>query len=141
MKNLSIMTLPPRRLMLRTIGLSIAAGMVHVFAAPAHLEEWIGYGAFFLFAATAQICYAVYLGIEAPSRGTLWAGIWGNAAIILLWLVTRTVGIPFFGPEAGEVEPIGLVDSISKLIELILIIHLAVLLRRFPQLEKRPLFE
>lgn len=141
MKSLSFMNLPPRRMILRTVGLSIAAGLVHGFAAPSHLEEWVGYGAFFLFTATAQVCYAVYLGIEAPSRGTLWAGILGNAAIILLWLVTRTVGIPFFGPEAGEVEPIGLLDSISKLIELVLIIHLAALLRIFPQLEKRPIFE
>ncbi len=117
------------------------AGLIHVFAAPSHFEEWIGYGAFFLFAATAQVCYAVYLGIEVPNQRTLWAGIWGNGAIILLWLVTRTVGIPFFGPEAGEVEPIGLLDSISKLIELILIIYLAALLRVFPQLENRPLFE
>jgi hypothetical protein len=40
---------------------------------PEHLEEWWGYGAFFLVLAVA-----------------------------ILWLVTRTTEIPFLGPHAGE---------------------------------------
>lgn len=38
--------------------------------------------------------------------------------------------IPFFGPEAGEVEPVGIIDVISKGTALTLI---AVLLRRYWQ--------
>lgn len=126
--------------MSRAMKLSIVAGLIHVLAAPSHLEEWIGYGAFFLLASTAQVCYALLLAIETPSRKLFWAGILGNAAIIALWVVTRTTGIPFFGPEAGEVEPVGLLDSISKITEVVLIYHLVLLLRIFPQLDKQPFF-
>lgn len=55
-------------------------------------------------------------------------GVAGNAAIVALYLATRTVGIPLFGPEAGEVEPVGVIDVISKVAELTLI---AVLLRLY----------
>jgi hypothetical protein len=115
-------------------GLSALAGFIHVLAAPEHFEEWIGYGMFFFAAAAAQILFALMLAAYAdnPHRDLLIAGIAGNAAIILLWLITRTLGIPFFGPEAGEVEPLGVLDSLSKITELALIACLAVLLRRRP---------
>jgi hypothetical protein len=38
------------------------------------------------------------------------AGITGNLAIVALYLLTRTVGIPWFGPEAGKVEGVSLAD-------------------------------
>jgi hypothetical protein len=60
-------------------------------------------------------------------REVLWAGILGNAAIIVLWMVTRTLGIPL-GPEAGMIEEIGVLDLTSKIAELAVIICLAVLL-------------
>jgi hypothetical protein len=66
----------------------------------------------------------------ATLRLYYWAGILGNAAIILMWLVTRTVGIPFFGPEAGQTEKVGFVDLVSKATEVAVIVHLWLLLRR-----------
>lgn len=141
MDNNSYLKVPLRTWLIRAIALSVAAGLIHVVASPSHLDEWIGYGMFFLSAATCQILYAVVLGIQPPSRSIFWTGIIGNAAIIVLWFITRTVGIPFFGPEAGKVEPVGLLDSLSKLIEVTLIIHLAVLLRAYPALDKQPLFQ
>lgn len=59
----------------------------------------------------------------------LYAGIIGNGLIIALYLVTRTVGVPVFGPDAGEVEPFGVIDVISKIVELGLIVSLVMLLR------------
>ncbi|HMN62120.1 MAG TPA: hypothetical protein PJ988_17250, partial [Anaerolinea sp.] len=66
-------------------------------------------------------------------REVLWAGILGNAAIIALWIVTRTLGIPL-GPEAGMVEEIGALDLTSKIAELVVIVCLAVLLREKTEL-------
>lgn len=110
--------------------LSALAGLLHLFVTPEHFEEWIGYGLFFFIAATSQLLFAfVIAAYTPPARETLWVGILGNAAIIALWVVTRTIGIPFFGPEAGEIEPIGLIDSVSKVAELVLIACLMVLLR------------
>jgi hypothetical protein len=68
---------------------------------PEHFEEWWGYGLFFLIVTIAQALYAVIL-LRWPGQGLLLAGIAGNSAIILLYLLTRTVGIPFFGPGRGR---------------------------------------
>lgn len=114
-------------------GLSAAASTLHGLAAPDHFNEWWGYAAFFVMAAVAQMGYAVILlispwrydatggirtdgGIDV-ARISYLLGTAGNAAIVALYVVTRTVGIPFFGPEAGEVEPVGAIDVISKVTE------------------------
>ena len=57
------------------------------------------------------------------------AGLLGNGAIVGLYLVTRTVGIPLLGPAAGVVEAVGWGDLVSKFAELGLIVCLLRLLR------------
>lgn len=134
-----------RRLELYAVGLSGAAAVVHGIVVPEHLLEWWGYGAFFMLATAAQLGYAILLALQTwrydasgeflPDRGAhtarrlYLAGIAGNAAIIGLYLVTRTVGIPLLGPEAGEVEELTLISVLSKLLELALIAVLVRLLR------------
>jgi hypothetical protein len=54
-------------------------------------------------------------------------GIAGNSAIILLYLLTRVVGIPFFGPEAGEVEGVGIVDVCATSSEAAIVVALGTL--------------
>jgi hypothetical protein len=128
-------------------GLSIGAALVHGAVTPEHLSEWWGYGLFFIIAAMAQGLYGVVLLLQ-PWRydeagniregGDRYAqtyyilGVGGNAAIIALYIVTRTVGIPFFGPEAGEVEPITPIGLMSKIIEAALIGCLVGLIRQPP---------
>ena len=113
------------RLLVRLCVLSLVAGFIHAIVSPDHFAEWWGYGLFFVVAAFAQVAYGAIplfrrmvedVGIlegwpAGRVRAFLWAGILGNVAIIALWLVTRTVGIPFFGPEAGTVEPIRFLDA------------------------------
>lgn len=131
------------RLLTRAAFLSIVASLLHAIAAGAHFDEWWGYGAFFVIAAMAQ---AIFGGIPFFSRmmeaesildswprvrlqAYAWAGIVGNAIIIGVYVLSRTLGIPFFGPEAGKVEAVGGIDIVSKLVELALVIHLVLLLR------------
>lgn len=76
----------------------------------------------------AQALYAVAI-LRAPSATLFCVGIIGNLAIFALWLVTRTIGIPVFGPHAGEVEEVGPIDIASKLVELLLVIILGAPLR------------
>ncbi|HEU5433249.1 MAG TPA: hypothetical protein VFU81_16405 [Thermomicrobiales bacterium] len=116
------------RLVILAAALSVIAAIIHLIVMPEHFGEWWGYGAFFLLAATAQAVYAVLLLRGRPSW-LLLAGIVGNLAIVALWAWTRTVGIPIFGPHAGEVEEIGAIDVVSKVVEALLIAVLAVLLR------------
>src|SRR5829696_1075796 len=93
------------RIFLYAAALSLTAAAMHAWAMPEHLEEWWGYGSFFLIAATAQACYGLAL-LRRPGRMLLLLGVVGNLAIVSLWAVTRTVGIPFVGPHAGEAEPV-----------------------------------
>jgi MFS family permease len=97
--------------------LSMVAAVVHLWVMPEHFEEWWGYGAFFLVAASAQLLYVPLL-VRWPTRTVLLLGIGGNLAIVVLYLLTRTVGIPLFGPEAGEVEGVGFADVCATTSEL-----------------------
>ena len=112
---------------------SLLAAVVHLWVMPEHFEEWWGYGMFFLVSAVVQGAYAAAL-MRHPSRPLLLLGIGGNLSIVALYLVTRTVGIPFFGPHAGEVEGIGAADLSATAAEFALIAVLgAVLLRGLPR--------
>ena len=105
---------------------SIVASLVHLWMAPAHLAEWWGYGAFFLAAAAAQGLFGLAL-LRWPARWLLLAGIVGNLALVSFYAVTRTVGIPFFGPHAGMVEEVGVPDLVATGAELGLVVALVML--------------
>lgn len=134
-------------LLLRIAGASIVAGIIHGGVTPDHFAQWWGYGLFFLLASLAQTFFGAIplfarLVEGEPittlwSRGKLrtyaWMGIVGNAMIVTLYVVTRTVGIPFFGPEAGVVEEVRGIDVVTKLIEVGIIMGLAVFLQKRPR--------
>ena len=123
--------------------LSLAASALHAGLVDEHLREWWGYGLFFIVASVAQGVYGLVL-LALPSHPTSWepaqwrdwrvrlyaAGIIGNGAVLVLYTVTRTVGIPFFGPAAGEVEPVDALGLMTKGIELLTVLVLAWLLQR-----------
>jgi uncharacterized membrane protein len=127
-------------------GFSIATALIHTGVAPEHLSEWWGYGLFFILAGVAQGLYGLLLllrpwrydersnlrsGPEPRSVRKLYiGGILANAAIIFLYLITRTLGIPFFGPAAGAVEPWTPLGIVSKLIEIMIIICLIKLIKQ-----------
>ena len=81
--------------------LSLLATIIHLWVMPEHFEEWSGYGTFFVVVALAQGCTP-----RACCAGgsLLLFGVAGNLTIVILWLVTRTSGIPLLGPHAGDVE-------------------------------------
>jgi len=116
--------------------LSLLAGLIHLWVTPEHFEEWWGYGAFFLVAAAAQILY-VPIVLLLPTRMVLLGGIVGNLAIVVLYLLTRMVGIPLFGPEAGEVEGFGFVDVCPTTSEVGIAVALGVALLRKTARERR----
>jgi hypothetical protein len=118
----------------------VSLGVIHMLATPLYFEQWLGYGVFFVTTAVLQVMYSMALAVGQPNRTLLWVGIVGNALVIALWAVTRTIGIPF-GPMAGEVLPMGLLDGIAQILGTTQIVHLAVLLRQFDRLGGRPLVE
>ena len=106
--------------------LSLVAALVHLWVAPGHFELWWGYGAFFLAAACAQGLFAVAL-LRWPGRALPLVGIFGNLAVVVLYVVTRTSGVPF-GPHATRAEPAGALDMATTAVELATVVFLLSLL-------------
>jgi hypothetical protein len=106
-----------------------------------HAQEWWGYGAFFAVATLAQVLLGLALLTDAVNprdtgprwaslrRGIYWGGLLGTVFLVVLYAVTRTVGIPWFGPEAGTVEEVAAIDVVAKVFELVAVAALALLLR------------
>ena len=99
----------------------LGAGVVHLLVAPEHFREWWGYGWFFLALATFQTLYGLGLAVPAGPRSRreayLLVGITANLLVLGLYAVTRTRGIPFFGPHAGELEPLSGPDILAAALE------------------------
>lgn len=123
-------------LRLQAGALSVAAGVGHGLVAPEHLREWWGYGLFFALAAAGQVFFgAVLLAAPwrydetggplpertGPERVMCLLGIVGNSAVVVLYLLTRTVGVPFLGPAAGQVEPFGAGGVVTTVFEAALV--------------------
>ena len=127
--------------------LSMVTAGLHGGVTGAHFEEWFGYGLFFLLATLAQFLLGAFLLFRSwETRAALadpyprvrteptpleplayLAGAIGNALIALMYLVTRTVGIPYFGPEAGEVEAwdvFGVLTTVLEVMLVILLLHM-----------------
>ena len=132
--------LKPRAWLIRATILAVSLGLIHILATPLYFEQWLGYGVFFFTAAVLEVMHSMALAVSPPSRLLLWLGIAGNGAILALWVLTRTIGVPF-GPMAGEVLPLGLFDGLAQILVVTQIVHLAVLLRVFDRLGRRPLIE
>jgi FtsP/CotA-like multicopper oxidase with cupredoxin domain len=100
----------------------LGAGVVHLLVAPEHFRAWWGYGWFFLGLATFQTLYG--LGLAAPAGSSprreayLLVGITANLLVLGLYTVTRTRGIPLFGPLAGELEPLSVPDLLAAALEI-----------------------
>jgi hypothetical protein len=99
---------------------SAGAAAIHYAVIAEHFEEWWGFGLFFVTSAIVQLVWAV-LVVTRRSGLLMWLGVVGNAAIVVLWIVTRTVGT-LVGPEPATPEPIGPADSVASAFELTIVV-------------------
>ncbi len=109
-------------------GMALAAGAIHVAQVGVHLNAGWAIAGFFLVVGTVQVIAAGLLLLRAWPAIWLWFGIVGSAAVIAIWLMTRTVGPPF-GSEAGQAEAVGTADAAASLAEAITIVVLALWVR------------
>jgi len=115
---------------------SLLAALIHLRVTPEHLEEWWGYGTFFLILTAAQGFYSVAL-LRWPRRPLLLLGVGGNLLVVVLYLVTRTVGIPSIGPHAGKVEEVGAIDLGATALEVAIVLALGAVLLQGLSPQKR----
>jgi hypothetical protein len=96
---------------------SVTAAAIHGAVGPEHFREALRLGLFFVLICAAQLFLAAAL-LRRPTRGLVVASVLINAATILLWILTRTCGLPF---HLAEVEPFGVLDTISSAAELVVV--------------------
>jgi hypothetical protein len=104
-------------LVLAALGSLVAAG-VHVWVCPEHFHEGLRFGVFFVLASSWQTGWAVQV-IRRPTELLFRAGLVINAAMIVLWALTRTVGLPF---GLAEVERVGAIDLVATIAEVVTVL-------------------
>jgi len=139
-----------RRTVERLVGVCvIVAGGAHGLVTQEHFQEWWGYGVFFLATSICLIGFGLALITDAIDprympgdvnrvRRLLYGlGAIGIVGILVLYVITRTVGVPL-GPGSGSVEEVGAVDLVSKASELLAVAGLVVLLIKTRPREPQP---
>ena len=97
---------------------SVAAGILHTSAAADH-RRVASHLAFFLAVAALQSASALVL-LRSPARRWITLTVAFNAAVVLVWGLSRTTGLP--GVDgAATAELIGFKDGIATLLELAII--------------------
>jgi hypothetical protein len=99
--------------------LSVATAVIHFAVAGAHFHEYWVFGVFMLVVAWLQLLWAAGIVVR-PSRWLLWTGAIVNAAVIVVYVVTRTVG-DVIGPTPHAVEPVGFGDALCTALEVIVV--------------------
>jgi hypothetical protein len=98
---------------------SLVAGIIHLVASVDHFEHVWWYGAFFVLLAAFQLAWGIRV-FRRPTPGILLLGAAVSAVVVAIWIVSRTVGVPF-GPEAWDPETVGAIDVGATVDELAII--------------------
>ena len=135
-------TLPAADRQIDLVRLLLVAGLIasaHIHAAviPEHLSEWPAAGGFFALLTIAEIAVAAALLAAQPRRLAVIAAVVVSAGPLLVWLYSRTLGLPF-GPDAGIPEAVGIPDVVCCALEIGTLIAAVMLLRRPGWLARRP---
>ena len=100
-------------------GLSLGAAAIHFGVIGEHFAEYPPYGVAFAALAWFQVGWAIAY-LASPVGRVASAGALVNVGAIVVWALSRTVGLPI-GPEPGELEPVGPLDLLASAMELALI--------------------
>jgi len=123
----------------------IAAG-IHLYVTPEHFSEWWVYGVFFIVVAGGQLA-TIPLVIWWRTPQILTTLVAANVALVLIWVVSRTSGLPIGPPVLDETggladpkvggygahavgvpESVGVLDLTATISELIVVIVLCAML-------------
>lgn len=99
--------------------LSLLAGWSHMAYLGTHFHQWWAYGVFFAAAGAGQAAFAAVL-LRWPRASVALIAIVGNLAIIMMYVISRTVGVPL-GPDAHVVEYGSAPDLLTTAAEVVLV--------------------
>lgn len=94
----------------------------------AHFGEYWLFGLFFALITPLQLLWAYLASRPNVRDDVLVAGALGNLLIALVWLLSRTVGLPI-GPDAWAAETVHVPDVVATLDEITIALLVAVTLR------------
>src|ERR1700694_5346762 len=95
--------------------LTLGAALIHLAAAPAHLSQYLPFGLFFLAIGSLASVLAGEV-VARPTHGLVLTLALSNLALVGLWFVSRTVGLPI-GPEPGVPEAVSVADVMCLVME------------------------
>lgn len=101
--------------------LTLGAAAIHFAVVREHFDEYALYGVFFVGLGIAQVALAAAI-LLVPSRRLFAIAAAGTAAVIGLWLLSRTTGLPI-APEPWRPEHVGFSDVVATLLEGISVIQ------------------
>ena len=102
---------------------TIAAGIIHLWIVPEHLEHALPHGILFLIVGVAQIIWGIAVW-RRPSSRLYYVGVLMAGWLIVLYAITRVLPAPFgHGPEAIQT-----IDLICKFCEGLAMVSLAILI-------------
>ena len=107
---------------------SLGAAAVHASALSQHTFDLV-HTAVFITMTVFQAFWA-YLVLRSVDRSVLLSGAVGHGVIVLLWLVSRTSGMPSWLPGASGAEPVGLKDVAATVLAVVAVACVDVLSRR-----------
>ena len=96
---------------------ALAAGVIHAVALVQHFSEAFLYGVFFAIVASCQLAWGSWVYRHPDDRRFLAAGAIASTAIVVIWALSRTTGVPLI-PQVGQAEAIGLLDLLATCDEL-----------------------
>ena len=133
-----------KRLLYWAAAFSFGSLAAHAIDTPDHLREWWGYSTFFVLTGAFQLFFGIVLliqpwrydesgGVREDSGGAgksyFSAGLAVSASVILVYIVSRTTGLPFLGDDAVR-QPLTVLSLAPIAEQLPLIYCLGTLLRR-----------
>jgi hypothetical protein len=99
--------------------LSVVTAVIHFAVAGEHFQEYWLFGVFMLVVAWLQLLWAAGVVVR-PARWLLAVGAIVNAGVVVVYIVTRTVG-DVIGPTPNAVEPVGFGDALCTVLEAIVV--------------------
>jgi hypothetical protein len=107
--------------------LMFASSLIHAAVTAGHFAEYWLFGVLFAVVSIGQAMWTAQVYSKPLNARLLAAGAVANIALVSMWAVTRTTGLPF-GPHPNEPEPIGPADTMAVIDQLLTVLVIGVML-------------